>query len=1375
MDGHKGRCVDLNLTTTLIKNVTYVHINGVKTSALVDTGASVSVISAKFFTKLGHNDTVLQTADYSFVNGVGGQLKVLGKIKLPVSFKGLVINIQVHVVDRLPHSLILGLDFMQTNKVHLHLDTNTMTIHNDHTKVNLLQTGSGLARVKDTVTLQPYMEYNIPVKISKRDTGDEVLLEPVPEIHKFHIMAAKCLVKVTKGLAYFRVLNPTNQSIVIHRNKVLATVSDIDPHCVLNLDDPVDIPDINTMTSSNTANSKAIHFDLSNSDLTNAQKHTLAAFLQQNRDVFATGLHELGQCNKYMHKIETLPNAKPVKMPFYRATPQHQSEINRQVDDLLQNDIIQESNSEWHSPCLLVKKSNGDFRLVTDFRRLNKITKPMSFPLPRMECVFDTIGQSRAKYFSSLDLHSAFLQIGMHPDSRHKAAFITQNGIYEYKRMPFGLMNAPVSFQMVMSQVLRGMTWKQCLIYLDDILVFSESFEAHIKHLDQIFAKLREANLKLKPDKCDFAAKELHYLGHIISKNGIRTNPKKTEAVSTFPVPKSQKDVRSFLGMCNYYRKFVKDYAKIAAPMNYLLRSDVQFQWTDQCQRSFEVLKQALLSSPILAYPDMNKSFILTCDASTTAIGYVLGQFDDEGKEHVIAYGGRSLHDNEKNWCTSEQEMLAIIEGIRSYHIYLADREFKIITDHKALKYVMNQKKTTSRLARWATEIQGYKFEVIHRPGKNNVVADALSRRSYDSPAASKENICSIDATESVQDCTSVVTNSSKSVNQEFVQVELFYSDLPTIYAVDPESVLPSLSDLPSIAKLQQECEDFKDIYQYLDQDILPNDEDQILKIVVNSRYYELCDGVLYHWFQRRVKRNKDAPVEERWVKQLALPKVLRQEALKAYHDNSAGGAHLGIERVMAAMKSKYHWPRMHQAIHDYIHHCDTCQRIKRDTHAHPPPLTPLPTDGRFERWHMDFLKLHKTKDGYQYVLVIVDSFTKWIEAFPMKTQESTEVATCLFENVFTRFGCPKYLVSDRGRSFMNNLITALCELFDIKQFLTSSYHPQSNSQVERTNSTIIQCLRAYCSKDQNTWPVKLPGILMALRRSPCTQSTEFSPFYMVFGIEMNLPFDTNVVPKDKLGKNAKHYIEEVLENLKITQDIATQNINDRKQKAKQRYDQHSKEPKFRIFDKVLLKVHQVPVGLSPKLVEKYEGPYYISEMGPNYTYKIRSCTNRKEHKSLVNASELKHYHDPNILSQQNNDNSLANSQMSTQSNTQGSYADTGNASGTSVDNTPNIAQSSNTSSDQSHDSTVNTSQTNNSTNDNKSQGQSTSHQRSYPYTVKKILKYRHKDQYFRIEWSDGSRSWEPQENLHPSLVEQYFRRYNKQGRLRKSRSKCFR
>ena len=1357
----------------MVKNTVDVSINQKRTNALVDTGASITVISAVFLNKTSYANAILLKPEYHFVNGVGGSLNVLGKLDLPITFKGATFNFPVHVVEKLPHSLIIGLDFMKEHKVTINLANNTMSFQNDAANVFMLKSNSGIARIAKSTFLPPHSETVLCVRVSNRNSGDTVVLEPLDsELHNLHVLGSKCLVKVNNGHSCLKVLNPTSQKIRLCKGKIVATVSnfDHDTCSVYNLESPSSTNNsasINMVKTQNNAqmtantqtevNTHDIHFDLSKSDLTVQQRTILQQFLSQHRDIFATGYHELGKCNTYMHKIDTDPNAKPIKMPFYRTTPANHAEISRQIEDWLKNDIIQESNSEWHSPCLLVKKASGEFRLVTDFRKLNKITKPMSFPLPRLECVFDTIGQSKAQYFTSLDLHSAFLQIEMHPDSLHKSAFITQSGVYEYKRMPYGLMNAPVSFQMVMTQVLRGLTWRQCLIYLDDILVFSETFDDHLSHLEQIFSRLRQANLKLKPSKCDFVAKEIKYLGHIISKHGVRTNPDKTKAVSTFPVPKTPKDVRSFLGMCNYYRKFVKDYANLASPLNNLLRKETKFSWTDECQQAFDALKQSLLTSPILAYPDLSKKFILTCDASSSAIGFVLGQLDNSGKEVAIAFGGRSLSPCERNWSTSEQEMLAVIEGIRAYKIYLSDKKFTIYTDHKALKYVMDQKRSTGRLARWAMEIQGYQFEIIHKPGKSNQVADALSRREYtiitpeNQPSVNailpecSDDRCSVDMSPQASQIQEMKSNCKEQISEP-TQISLFYSDNPDIFSLDPEIEVTlgdsDISTLSNLSHLQRECPDFRDIYAYLENGSLPEDEKSQIKVIQNSKYFDLCNGVLYHWFQRRVKST--LPMDDKFIQQIALPKVLRLDALKAYHDNAAGGAHLGIEKVMAAMKTKYHWPKMHQEIYDYIHSCNTCQRIKRNTHAHNPPLTPLPVVGRFERWHIDFLKLHKTKQGYQYVLLVVDSFTKWVEAFPMKTQESSDVANCLFENIFSRFGCPKYLVSDRGKSFMNSIVASLCEILEIKHFLTSSYHPQTNSQVERTNSTLIQCLRAYTDKHQENWPNKLPGILMALRNSPSTQSTDFSPFFMTFGMEMNLPYDVTAMPdKKKLSKNAKQQVHELIENISLAKEIAEENIKKHQQKYKERFDQNAKVPNFKLFDKVMIKTHKVPVGLSHKLVDKYQGPYFISELGPNYTYKIRDCKDRKEVKSFLNASQLKHYFDPeiergNLVQHVDNqdqtqvENNEQDNEMPTQTETQ------------LANNDENVEQ---------------TKAQNTQENDNTPE---------YPYQVRKLVKYRHRDQNFRVEWSDGTKTWEPQENIHPDTVKQYFEKYTKKGRLRK-------
>ena len=295
----------------------------------------------------------------------------------------------------------------------------------------------------------------------------------------------------------------------------------------------------------------------------------------------------------------------------------------------------------------------------------------------------------------------------------------------------FGLKNSPAFFATLTNKILGGYTGKFCSIYIDDIIFWSQTFEEHLNHLSQIFDRFKKANLKLKPTKCHFAKPEVLYLGHIISKDGIKVDPSKTNAVKTFPMPRNQHDIRSFLGLCNYYRKFVKNYSKITNPLNKLLVKDTKFKWTSKCQDAFEFLKEKLINAPILASPDMNKPFILTCDASKSAVGYILSQLGDDNKEHVISYNGRSLRPSEKNYGITELECLSVIDAVEHYYVYLTSQPFKIITDHQAIKYIQNFKHQNPRLMRWSLKLQNWDFTVEYKPGSKNTDADCLSRRPY--------------------------------------------------------------------------------------------------------------------------------------------------------------------------------------------------------------------------------------------------------------------------------------------------------------------------------------------------------------------------------------------------------------------------------------------------------------------------------------------------------------------------------------------------------------------------------------------------------------------------------------------------------------------
>ena len=502
----------------------------------------------------------------------------------------------------------------------------------------------------------------------------------------------------------------------------------------------------------------------------------------------------------------------------------------------------------------------------------------ISHPLPHLECVFDTVGQAHASIFSSLDLAFGFWQIPLDPETRHKAAFITHDGVYEWKRMPFGLKNAAMSFQIFMGHVLMDLNWKHVLCYIDDILIFSGSFQEHLQHLQLVFNRLKEAGLTLKAYKCHFCVEKVLYLGHVITKDGIFVDEKKTEKISKYQIPKSQTEVRSFLGLCNYYRRFVKNFSKLATPLNQLLQEDTKFNWSQECEESFQALKHAFVTAPMLKYPDMNAPFILSTDASGTSLGYILGQKGLDGKEMVVAYGGRSLKPDEHKFKVSEQECLAFVDGIKAYKEYLT-KHFTVITDHQALKLLNSVKDTSSRLGRWALELQGYDFEIVHKPGRVHMKADALSRIPYndqehtgkDSVQASSNEAVETNVSATVTEISQSKESDDTSQSKEYIQVNFSYGSIPQVVSTDiaDENTFQKKDIGKSIPELQKECQDFKHIYEYLSSKTLPEDEKLARTVVVESSQYAFLDGYLYHFYQPRAK---GLPPTQRLVRQLALP-----------------------------------------------------------------------------------------------------------------------------------------------------------------------------------------------------------------------------------------------------------------------------------------------------------------------------------------------------------------------------------------------------------------------------------------------------------------------------------------------------------------------
>lgn len=459
------------------------------------------------------------------------------------------------------------------------------------------------------------------------------------------------------------------------------------------------------------------------------EKENIISLVKNYQDRFYLPNEYLGRTSVISHKIITSDNT-PINTKQYRFPPMLRQEIHDQVNQLLKKEIVQTSTSPYNSPVWIVPKKpdsagNKRWRMVIDYRRLNEKTIADAYPLPNICDILDQLGG--AKYFSILDLANGFHQIPMDDNDAYKTAFSTPHGHYEFTRMPFGLKNAPATFQRLMDQILTGLQGNELFVYMDDIVIYASSLREHDIKIAKLMARLRSANLTLQVDKCEFLRHEVAYLGHIIGENGVRPDPQKIIAVKNFPAPRNQKGIRQFLGLAGYYRRFIQDFSKIASPLSNMLKKNATFHWNTEAQEAFNLLRELLCEEPILQFPDFKREFILTTDASNYAIGGVLSQ-GILGQDLPISYASRIMNSAEKNYSTIEKELLAITYCVNHFRPYLYGRRFTLVTDHQPLVWLHKIKDPTSRLMRWRLKLEEYDYQVIYKTGLSNKNADALSR-----------------------------------------------------------------------------------------------------------------------------------------------------------------------------------------------------------------------------------------------------------------------------------------------------------------------------------------------------------------------------------------------------------------------------------------------------------------------------------------------------------------------------------------------------------------------------------------------------------------------------------------------------------------------
>lgn len=972
------------------------------------------------------------------------------------------------------------------------------------------------------------------------------------------------------------------------------------------------------------------------------ERSLLTNLCHEYKEIFHHPEIPLSATNLTKHHIRT-KNEIPIFSKTYRYPHVHREEVKNQINKMLQEKIIEPSESPYNFPIWIVPKkldASGikKWRIVIDYRKLNENTIEDKFPLPNIETVLDNLG--RANYFTTLDLASGFHQIEIEQKDREKSAFSTEEGHFQFRRMPFGLKNAPAAFQRMINTALSGLTPTQCLVYLDDVIVYSNSLQEHISRLKNIFERCRATNLKIQLDKSEFLHKSVKYLGHVITPEGIRPDPSKIQAIQKFPLPKTKTEIKSYLGILGYYRKFIKDFAKISKPLTQCLKKDNQVRHTPDFINAFNHTKTILTNEPILQYPDFTKTFELTTDASKFALGAVLSQ-----NQKPICYASRTLNETEQKYSTIERELLAIVWATKQFRPYLFGVKFILYTDHRPLVWLRNLKEPNSKLTRWSLKLEEFNFDIKYLPGKTNKIADALSRIQIH-PLTITDNI--MDEIDDILQDTSIINTPEPDIDNcsmipnrpntpdltDLFDVPMInpdvlnYEDIPQQNTQIPQipdneesqgdTIHTQEDSTPAIPICEKPLQHFPNQIEFI-LTPLPKrikttniDGNRVIQIYVNQfnkndKFNELLieyclpkanyycffpTDTLYNEFSKYIISisNVNSPKFYRCTTQVTyiLDKDQRINQIQNYHEGKSN--HRGIAETTEHIKRKYYWKGISNDIKNYIDNCQICKKHKYNRHPIKQPLNLTPTCNRpLHTLHMDIFQIA----GQKY-LTIIDAFSKFAQAYHLRSSNLIDVTDRLFYFI-TTFTTPDTLVVDG--EFNKQPLKNFAELHKIKLHITTPYNHQSNSIVERLHSTILEHYRLL----ENIPEVKKIQYCIVAYNHSIHSNLNYTPFEILFGhTESRNPFDLeyNKTFYENYVIDHKEKMKHLYSNLHDKQDQTKQNRNIRINKSR-------KSHAFKINDQVYVKTNA-----RNKKEPRFQGPYVVEKVHEHDTYDLRNIPN---------------------------------------------------------------------------------------------------------------------------------------------------------------------
>ncbi len=973
----------------------------------------------------------------------------------------------------------------------------------------------------------------------------------------------------------------------------------------------------------------------------------------------------LGQTDILTHKIELTENKSYKEKPRF-FPPDEAAEIDRQCADLLEKGLIRYSTSPFGFNIVLSKKSDGTMRMTVNYKKLNQITRPIAAPMHNADVIMKLLPSG--KYYSKIDLKGAFWQIRMDEGSVEKTAFYGNGILYEWLVLPFGLTGSPATFALLMNRVLQFYIAKFCFVFVDDILVYSKTFDEHLEHLTLVFERLKDAKLTVNLQKCSFAKKEVEYLGHIITQDGIRANPSKVSAILHMPSPQNKGDINKLNGLCSYLLNFMPNFAEHFAPISSLLKKTTPFFWGPEQNKAFKILKKILMNDAMLEGINYDYPLYIRTDASDKGMSGILCQKID-GIERVISYDSKKFKDSELHLSAVEKECKAVLRSLRKFSGYLGGEKFIVYTDNKALTYLKSFH-TNKNLTRWSHEIEQYNCEIKHFEGKKNILADILSRFPDERDDGEPDQL-----TEG-PDCmyTPIFSltfygNLVKKLKEEQSKDE------------EVQKIIKDLSRSPAHKDFQASNRFFKVKNGILHRYVLPFSVNNLVKDDNNDNYRLSNDMVSQDGYNSDRKDNQNEHISGKALDLSSrgarvhppenagiyknednfsscekcnllnenasctcgrnivfelipyLPSSMKQEVLTYFH-SSPEFPHFGCRKTKQVIKSRFFWNGMNKEINSFVKGCKNCQKFKHENLKIKGLMGKVPyTDQVMNTLYMDFIGPFppSKQRRNRFCLVVVDQLSGWVELAAMPNAKAFRVTSFLEDQICCRYGSPKVIVTDNASNFIGKTMKKLCRDWAIKHVMVSAYHASAN-RCERNNKDIGRMIASFAHENHQLWDVHLQKFALALR-SMINETTGVSPDMLNLGRKINYPIDNalNEESTDIEDVNCKEMSDNLSKSLSKLIVYVRKQMDHAHEVRKILFDKTRRDVEFNIGDMVMVRNHQnsdATQNISKKLLEKWIGPFKILDRH-DLTYKL-DMTGR--HNPKRHVSDLKPYFPPVIF-----------------------------------------------------------------------------------------------------------------------------------------------